>query len=278
MVVCPGIRRFASSALAFAVAGTLLSCGEETTEPLGDFVVAEYAELPVCDDLQTGAKARVEAFDLNFFCDGGQWVSEDSVALQCRLAGHLVDLRDEPSAKCDSDGILRDPRNGREYRCGEAGGSVWMLDNLAFGTLADSTKGLGDPNNWCEARKHCDGNDTLCAAGGKYSRTTALLLDSGGDDYLRSDAVGEPHQGLCPVGWHVPTMTEFEAAQADLAARGLLGETSGNAATRGAWSARSFVLNRMGSIVRCELCAATAEKTDCTLRADAEARLRCVQD
>ena len=278
MAFCPKIRRFAPFALALATTGALLSCGEETTEPLGDFVVEEYAELPGCDGWQTGAKARVEAFDLAFFCDGERWVPEDSAALQCRLAGYLSDLRRETVAKCGAGGTFADPRDGREYRCGEAGGAVWMFDNLAFGTLADSAKGLGDPGNWCDARKHCDGNDTLCAGGGRYSRTTALLLDSGGDDFLRSDAVPEPYQGLCPAGWHVPSKEEFEAAQADLAARGRFSEADGAAATRDAWGARSFVLDRMGSIVRCELCAANAEGTDCILREDAEARLRCVQD
>ena len=207
-------RFFPAITFPLVAAGTLLSCGEETTEPLGDFVVAEYAELPVCDDMRTGAKARVEAFDLSFFCNGERWVGDDSVAAECRLAGYLVDLRDEPPAKCDSNGILRDPRDGREYRCAKVGNAVWMLDNLKFGTFAENGGDYGNPTNWCEVRKDC--SDSTCGGGAWYNLATALAIDTSLKKVYINDLTVEPHRGICPMGWHIPTYGELVDAAVGL--------------------------------------------------------------
>lgn len=106
-----------------------------------------------------------------------------------------------PSSSFDY-GTLEDERDGLLYKTIEIGDQVWMAENLRFegGNIKDGE------NSWCY-----DNNPVNCE---KYGRlyTWAATMDStqeGDCGYGVLCTITEPHQGICPKGWHVPTDDEF---------------------------------------------------------------------
>lgn len=97
-------------------------------------------------------------------------------------------------------GTLLDSRTGRSYRTIQIGDQHWMADNLDIGTRVDGVDPLLD-NSVME--KWCAGDDDAwCVTyGGIYNRSEAI-------DYAPIEV--EAVQGICPSGWHVPTVAEFD--------------------------------------------------------------------
>ena len=99
----------------------------------------------------------------------------------------------------------------REYRIKKMGdGRWWMIDNLCF-----SNKGITIGDGICGVWYPC--NDTAL----EPDETTDGIISKG---LLYSDAVAfntnitkttakrqEGAQGICPAGWHIPTLAEFMA-------------------------------------------------------------------
>ena len=109
-----------------------------------------------------------------------------------------ADYRDTHSSF--SYGTLVDSRDGKSYRTIEIGSSVWMADNLNYGSMI-TTGNYASNNGGVE--KHClDNNPALCNEfGGFYGRDEAINWV----DYTTAEGV----QGICPSGWHVATESEF---------------------------------------------------------------------
>ena len=103
---------------------------------------------------------------------------------------------------------LVDERDGHIYRIVEMNGITVMAENLNYaGKKGDSY--LVD-NNWCYK-----GDTINCLKGGRYYTWTAAMNI---DPKWQSASVDEveglidsPHQGICPSGWHVPTVDEWFA-------------------------------------------------------------------
>ena len=102
-------------------------------------------------------------------------------------------------------GVLVDKRDGRTYKTIEIGDLTIMAENLNYaGTRDDSY--LID-NNWCY------NNDSInCLKGGRlYTWTAAMNIDPKWQDGVAHDKpglIGNPHRGICPEGWHIPTSKE----------------------------------------------------------------------
>jgi len=112
-------------------------------------------------------------------------------------------------------GTFTDSRDGQVYKYVKIGTQTWMAQNLNY--QVDSS--------WCYA------NDSAhCAKYGRlYQWASAMGLS---DTYLSSYWAGDTvdHQGACPSGWHVPTVSEIDTllayVGADSSAR-LLRSTTG---------------------------------------------------
>ena len=101
---------------------------------------------------------------------------------------------------------LLDSRDNQVYRTVKIGNQTWMAENLNY---ADSVKTPSlKGNQWCY------GNNTdNCAKYGRlYTWSAAMDSAKSGCGYDMYCTLYEtlPIQGICPVGWHVPSISEWD--------------------------------------------------------------------
>lgn len=82
---------------------------------------------------------------------------------------------------------------GHKYPTVVIKGQIWFAENLIVET--DSSE---CPNN---------GN---CANGRVYQWHSAMNIDESFDNDSASTVINEPHQGICPLGWHIPSKKEWD--------------------------------------------------------------------
>ena len=90
---------------------------------------------------------------------------------------------------------LVDDRDGQSYRTVEIGNQCWMADNLNY-----SNHPVGD--SWCY-----DNSSSNCNTYGRLYEWHAVA------------------GGLCPDGWHVPSLSEVETMESWLSSRGYDGDS-----------------------------------------------------
>jgi uncharacterized protein (TIGR02145 family) len=123
------------------------------------------------------------------------------------IAGTLVFkkgvLNDSASSKyTNGQATMTDPRDGQSYRIVKIGNQIWMAENLNFEV----------PNSYC----YKNSADSCAKYGRLYIWSAAM--DSAGmfSPYGIDCGMGKPCspqypvQGVCPKGWHLPTITEWE--------------------------------------------------------------------
>lgn len=93
--------------------------------------------------------------------------------------------------------ILIDSRDGKVYRIVKIGKRWWMAENLRFGNPID---------HWTQAQKDNQITETYCWQGSLDNQVYHV--------YSWHEAMNHNHddlQGICPVGWHLPTKIEWES-------------------------------------------------------------------
>lgn len=82
------------------------------------------------------------------------------------------------------------------------GDQVWMAKNLD----------VDAPGSFCYQRK-----DENCSKYGRfYTWTSAMKLSDGYATKSAQDSVKRVHRGVCPVGWHIPSIYDFDRLSAYL--------------------------------------------------------------
>ena len=173
-----------------------------------------------------------------FVCEDGAWreatVDEEILGESCTLAKENTFSKDSTSVCENRDfrkavfydfplerewtnpdldyGELVDSRDGRRYKTirlsvkdletEETTEIVAMAENLNY---VDGSRYL-EGNNWCY--RH---DSTNCLKGGRYyTWTAALYIDAKWQNAsVREDLISEPHRGICPEGWHIPSNKEW---------------------------------------------------------------------
>lgn len=117
-------------------------------------------------------------------------------------------------------GTLLDERDGQTYRTVKIGDQVWMAENLnyaytgvpyKYGSLREGSF-TSDSTSWCY-----DNDPANCDTYGRLY-TWAAAMDSVGKwstngkgcGYNKTCSPTYPVRGVCPEGWHLPSITEFE--------------------------------------------------------------------
>lgn len=103
---------------------------------------------------------------------------------------------------------LVDERDGQFYATVTIGEQTWMAENLAY---ADEEK---TPNlaggHWCEADA-----DSCALYGQLYNFMSVMNFNT--DEMMEGNLIKDtlfgkwenPQQGICPIGWHVPSISEW---------------------------------------------------------------------
>jgi len=91
---------------------------------------------------------------------------------------------------------------GKTYNTIQIGSQCWLKENLDIGTM--TTGGSGQTNNGT-IEKYCYNNDTAnCTTyGGLYQWNEAM-------QYVTTEGA----KGICPNGWHIPTLAELQTLKA----------------------------------------------------------------
>jgi uncharacterized protein (TIGR02145 family) len=123
--------------------------------------------------------------------------------------------------------IMTDSRDSKVYKTVVIGTQTWMAENLNYGTylggVASDSKYLNGAQKFCYANNvaFCDRD------GGIYQWHTAMNLAKECSDGTKSCSAqinNGNHQGICPVGWHIPKKTEWEVLTNFLGGVGLAGK------------------------------------------------------
>ena len=96
-------------------------------------------------------------------------------------------------------GTMTDSRDGKEYKTIKTDGFVWMAENLNYaGHDSEVGKCYGDNPKNCEI------------TGRFYSWLEAMQVDSTYMSKKITDTLS--HQGLCPEGWRIPSLSNWSAS------------------------------------------------------------------
>ena len=145
----------------------------------------------------------------------------DTISYYCAPTGKWVDMTNDwtwlvpKEYRFNPDfeyGTMTDERDGKVYRTTVIDGVTWMAENLNF---ADSTDEKYKEN--LKRNSQCPGNPSTaekCEVGGRaYTWTAAMNISSDYQSLATRDIEGliasKNHQGICPEGWHIPTITEW---------------------------------------------------------------------
>lgn len=112
-------------------------------------------------------------------------------------------------------GTMTDERDGQTYKTVTIGTQTWMAENLnyAYTDVPYEYQGYtSDSASWC----YHDNPDSCAKYGRLY--TWAVAMDSMGTWTTNGMGCGEgntctptyPVRGICPEGWHLPTMAELD--------------------------------------------------------------------
>ncbi|MCQ2103057.1 MAG: fibrobacter succinogenes major paralogous domain-containing protein [Fibrobacter sp.] len=93
--------------------------------------------------------------------------------------------------------IVEDSRDGQFYKTVQIGSQTWMAENLRYVTK----EGSGCYKD----------NQDLCESHGRlYTWAAAMGFSSNTNANSAKGMVKKVHRGICPVGWHVPTLDEYK--------------------------------------------------------------------
>ena len=126
-----------------------------------------------------------------FVCESGRWVIPGYEPRSSSSSGQ------DPSGT--SFGVMKDTRDGQEYKTVRIGNQVWMAENLNY--AIEGSRCYGDDKKNCEKYGRLYNwdiaLDTISEGCGKNFWDCSL-----NDDFY-------PRQGVCPDGWHLPDYGEW---------------------------------------------------------------------
>ena len=125
-----------------------------------------------------------------------------SSSIDARSSSSIINFASSSGKKSKDGSYFLDSRDGQKYRAVKIGSQQWMAENLNFEV----------ENSFCY-----NGLEAYCDKYGRLYQWSTIMDSAGlfningkGCGYKKDCTPIYPVQGICPVGWHVPTKDEFE--------------------------------------------------------------------
>jgi len=131
---------------------------------------------------------------------------EDRIKVRIRAYDGIVQNIPCPGvAKVYYEGGPNSDERGAYYNTVQIGDQCWLKENLNVGTMIESNDIDDNQTDNGIMEKYCyDNNPVNCSTyGGLYQWDEAMQYSS-----------QERARGICPTGWHLPTLAEFEGLKA----------------------------------------------------------------
>lgn len=183
--------------------GTWNVCDGENYEWLGIDNIHMYG-VP-CTEKEQGTIAKGLDNEDEYYCTEGEWANYTRWSWAVPWS-----LRMNKDIAYDS---IVDSRDKQVYKTVKIGSQTWMAQNLNY---ADSTKTPSlKGNSWCDHKPE------YCKVGGRYY-TWAAAIDSValatakknpktcGNNAEPCKLTESKLRGICPEGWHLPSVEEFD--------------------------------------------------------------------
>ncbi|MCL1967542.1 MAG: hypothetical protein FWF67_06635 [Fibromonadales bacterium] len=151
----------------------------------------------------TNINIRCNGYMIETKC-GSEWYDASNTSLRCQ--GGVIETKCgngwyDASASvqyCYND-ILKNygslTYEGRTYKTIEIGEQIWMAENLNYNVSGSI----------CDERE-----DPACNYGRFYNWAIAMALPSSCNSSSCASQIDTKHQGICPTGWHIPSIAEVE--------------------------------------------------------------------
>ena len=173
-----GIRLVSSNYSPLVIRNTADSADLFRLDEVGRMTIASSVKIgnstDACDSSQAGAFKYDSVSGQSYLCNGSRWLNQRNCGLMT-----------------DDDGNI--------YNTVQIGGQCWMAENINVGVKLATGATLPSSNNQIIEKWCYDNSDTNCANGGGLYHW---------DEAMKGSQVSGA-QGICPVGWHIPTDAEF---------------------------------------------------------------------
>ncbi|MCX6793081.1 MAG: prepilin-type N-terminal cleavage/methylation domain-containing protein [Candidatus Falkowbacteria bacterium] len=106
-------------------------------------------------------------------------------------------------------------KDGNQYDTVKIGSQCWMQQNLRVGSRVNGSENQRNADAG-DIQKYCyDDEPSNCVSeGGLYQWHTAMALpqdcDTAPTNETDACTPGLVHQGICPIGWHIPNETDWQ--------------------------------------------------------------------
>ena len=144
-------------------------------------------------------------------------ISSSAVQISCHLYDKAPTVigcegKSKPSWKFLNPDVeyhcLVDERDGQFYATVKIGEQTWMAENLAYADEEKTPNLVG--GHWCDADA-----DSCALYGQRYNFMSVMNFNT--DEMMEGELIKDPlfgtwenpQQGICPSGWHVPTISEW---------------------------------------------------------------------
>lgn len=159
--------------------------------------------------------------------DNGQSSSAEKNAVSSSSAKSSGGVGGSTPANYDAaTNTVTDERDGKKYRTVTIGSQTWFAENLAYGIFYDDT---GAPAYHCpdNVDENCETYGYLYTQDGFADSVNSALYSPAFPDSVR------PYKGICPTGWHIPSIDEWQILLDEVPGLDLLAESAGGTGKSG---------------------------------------------
>ncbi len=209
----PGLRsssrRRGSIHLVFALflAFFFVACGDDDS----DFAVrpSDGSSSSVCEDCDDGSSSSVTPKSNDSETSVSSSSTKSSSSSVESSSSSRIGCKTETEDNCEY-GELLDDRDGQTYKTVKIGDQWWMAENLNYAYL-QPTEEL-DSSSFCynDSAEYCERYGRLYIWSAAMDSAAVFSADGAECGYKSICSSTCPVRGVCPKGWHLPSIDEWD--------------------------------------------------------------------